>query len=153
MGNPCVHRTQRDRRRRSLPAQDGLFTLIERSGDGDTIAVIDVIVDAVDGARVDNLAETLAAPETALVTLTITEAGYAVDAEGRPDTGQDAVASDLEWLSSHFADDDLDLSTGPQTALARLLTGLEARRRADAGPIAVVSCDNLPGTAISRVRP
>ncbi|MGO3192224.1 MAG: mannitol dehydrogenase family protein, partial [Microbacterium sp.] len=128
-----------------LAAQDGLYTLIERSGDGDSLAIIDAIVDAVDGARVDILAETLAAPETALVTLTITEAGYAVDGEGRPDTGLDAVASDLEWLSSHLADDDLDLSTGPQTALARLLTGLEARRRADAGPIAVVSCDNLPG--------
>lgn len=128
-----------------LAAQDGLYTLIERSGDGDSLAIIDAIVDAVDGARVDILAETLAAPETALLTLTITEAGYAVDGEGRPDTGLDAVASDLEWLSSHLADDDLDLSTGPQTALARLLTGLEARRRADAGPIAVVSCDNLPG--------
>ncbi|WP_194420598.1 mannitol dehydrogenase family protein [Microbacterium abyssi] len=128
-----------------LAGQDGLYSLIERSGDGDSIAIIDAIVDAVDGSRVDILAETLASPETALVTLTITEAGYAVDAAGRPDTSQDAVASDIEWLRTHLRAEEIDLRTAPQTALARLLTGLEARRRADAGPIAVVSCDNLPG--------
>lgn len=128
-----------------LAAQDCLYSLIERSADGDSITVIDAMVDAVDGARVDVLAETLADPATALVTLTITEAGYAVDAAGRPDTAQDAVASDLAWLREHLVTEELDLSTGPKTALARLLAGLEARRRAGAGPIAVVSCDNLPG--------
>jgi fructuronate reductase len=56
------------------------------------------------------------------------------------------VASDAEWLRANLTADELDLSSdGPQTALARLLVGLEARRRADATPIAVVSCDNLPG--------
>ena len=128
-----------------LAAQDGLYSLIERSADGDSITVVDAIVDAVDGARVDVLAETLAEPETAIVTLTITEAGYAVDADGRPDTAQSAVVSDVEWLRAHLGAADLDLTTAPQTALARLLTGLEARRRAGGAPIAVVSCDNLPG--------
>jgi len=128
-----------------LAAQDGLYSLIERSGSRDSITIIDAIVDAVDGARVDILADTLAAPETALVTLTITEAGYAVDAAGRTDAGHEVVASDLAWLRTHLGTHDLDLSSGPQTALARLLVGLEARRRAGAGPIAVVSCDNLPG--------
>jgi fructuronate reductase len=129
-----------------LAAQDGLYSLIERSADGDSITIVDAIVDAVDGARVDVLAETLADPETALITLTITEAGYAVDADGCPDTAQGAVASDAEWLRANLTADELDLSSdGPQTALARLLVGLEARRRADATPIAVVSCDNLPG--------
>ncbi|MGO2684712.1 MAG: hypothetical protein ACTIAA_10830 [Microbacterium sp.] len=75
-----------------LAAQDGLYTLIERSGDGDSLAIIDAIVDAVDGARVDILAETLAAPETALVTLTITEAGYAVDGE---------VVPTRDWMPWH----------------------------------------------------
>lgn len=128
-----------------LSAQDGLYSLIERSGDGDSITLIDAIVDAVDGSRVDVLAETLADPETVLVTLTITEAGYAVDADGRLDTTQKAVASDLEWLRTRLAAGELDLTTAPHTALARLLAGLESRRRAGTGPIAVVSCDNLPG--------
>ncbi|MGM7698852.1 mannitol dehydrogenase family protein [Microbacterium sp. A84] len=128
-----------------LAAQDGLYSLIERSGAGDSITLIDSIVDAVDGARIDILAATLAEPATALVTLTITEAGYAVDAEHRPDLNNAAVAADVKWLRANLAADVLDLSTAPQTALARLLVGLEARRRAAAGAIAVVSCDNLPG--------
>ncbi|GGD63172.1 mannitol dehydrogenase family protein [Microbacterium murale] len=128
-----------------LDAQDGLYSLIERSAAGDSIALIDSIVDAVDGARVDVLAETLADPATALVTLTITEAGYALDAAHEPDLADETVAADVEWLRTHLAADRLELSSAPTTALARLLVGLEARRRADAGPIAVVSCDNLPG--------
>ena len=32
-----------------------------------------------------------------------------------------------------------------RTAPARLVAGLAARRRAGAGPIALVPCDNLPG--------
>lgn len=128
-----------------LAAQDGLYSLIERSGDGDSIAIVDAIVDAIDGSRVDILAATLASPTTALVTLTITEAGYTMDADGHADTNQAVVVADVEWLRAHLGAADLDLSTGPQTVLARLLAGLEARRRADAGPIAVVSCDNLPG--------
>ena len=32
-----------------------------------------------------------------------------------------------------------------RTAPARLVAGLAARRRADAGPVAVVPCDNTPG--------
>jgi len=61
--------------------------------------------------------ELMAAPTTAAVTLTITEGGYSFDG---------AI---------------------PPVALARLARGLEARRRAGAGAIALVSCDNLPSNA------
>ncbi|PPF45418.1 oxidoreductase [Pseudoclavibacter sp. AY1F1] len=98
----------------ALQAQDGLYTLIERSVVSDRAEIIDVITEAVDGADVAHLERTLADSATALVTLTITEAGY------QPST---------EPLRS---------------TLHRLALGLEARRLADAGPIALVSCDNLP---------
>ncbi|MEV5896242.1 mannitol dehydrogenase family protein [Nonomuraea fuscirosea] len=65
----------------------------------------------------DDLAARLAAPQTAVVTLTITEKGYR--RTPRPD--------------------------GPPTAIGRLVAGLRARAAADAGPLTVVSCDNLPG--------
>jgi len=128
-----------------LRAQDGLYTVIQRSATHDSHTIVDAIVDAVDGARVDVLARSIAAPETALVTLTITEAGYAVDADHRPDLTQDAVAADAAWLRARLGSADPLADGAPRTALARLLVGLEARRRADAGPIAIVSCDNLPG--------
>jgi fructuronate reductase len=66
----------------------------------------------------------LAAPEVAAVTLTVTEAGYRRDAadEAALRSGSGTVV----------------------TAPGRLVAGLLARRRADAGPLALVSCDNLP---------
>ncbi|MEO3805923.1 mannitol dehydrogenase family protein [Nonomuraea sp. B1E8] len=60
----------------------------------------------------DDLAARLSAPETAVVTLTITERAYRRD---------------------------------PRGAIGGLVAGLRARAAADAGPLTVISCDNLPG--------
>jgi len=95
-----------------LAAQDGLFTLIERGPETDEVSVLGSLVEAGPGDA-SRVAELLAAPATAIVTLTITEAGYRLD-ERTP------------------------------LALSRLVMGLEARRLARGGPLAVVSCDNLP---------
>ena len=127
-----------------IAAQDGLYSLLERSVEGDSATVIDAISEAVDGARVDRLVEHVAAPATALVTLTVTEAGYALDGDGRPDVANPSVAADIEWLRRNLDAAQFDLSDAPRTALARLLAGIEARRRAGAGALAIVSCDNLP---------
>lgn len=61
---------------RVLAAQDGLFTLIERGGEGDRFEVVGSIAEAADGADTARLDALLAAPSTALVTLTVTEAVY-----------------------------------------------------------------------------
>jgi fructuronate reductase len=106
----------------TLSAQDGLFTVVERSGAGDAFEVVSSIVEAVDGADVGRFVELLAAPSTALVTLTITEAAYGLG------------AADVPVL----------LAGGePVTPMGRLVAGLDARKNHDAGPVAVVSCDNL----------
>lgn len=99
-----------------LAEQDGVFTVVERSGSGDSFEVVGSIVEAVDGADVGRLTELVAAPTTAVITLTITESAYAADIAG---------------------------SAEGSTPLARLVTALAARRDAESGPIAVVSCDNL----------
>jgi fructuronate reductase len=99
-----------------LAAQDGLYSLVERGSAGDEVSVIGSLVEAHPGDS-PRFAELLAAPATAVVTLTITEAGYRVDGDS------------------------------PPLALGRLALGLAARRRAEAGPLAVVSCDNLPGNS------
>ena len=132
-----------------LAAQDGLYTLIERSDDGDRVSVIPSIVEAVDGANLRRMVELIGSPTTAVVTLTITEAGYRLTSDGLPDLADPAVTADIAWLSRALAADELpdldsDREAGPRTTLARLLLGLDARRRAGAGPIAVVPCDNLP---------
>ncbi len=125
-----------------LEPQDGLYTLIQRADDGDEFTVIRSISEAVDGADLDRLAALLADPAVAIVTLTITEAGYRLDADGRADFNDQATAADLEALAGASVS---GYAASPTTALGRLVLGLDARRRAGAGPIAVVPCDNIPG--------
>ncbi|MCU1578137.1 MAG: oxidoreductase [Rhodoglobus sp.] len=59
-----------------LARQDGLFTLVERGPQRDLPQVVPSIVQAIEGARVDRLAELVAAETTVAVTMTVTEAGY-----------------------------------------------------------------------------
>nr|WP_142122619.1 mannitol dehydrogenase family protein [Arthrobacter sp. SLBN-122] len=141
----------------ALTAQDCLYTLVERSAGGDSFEVIGSIVEAVDGADVARLCQLVAAPETAVVTLTITEAAYGLAADGTFDADAPGVADDLRALSAAAAG---ETSTSgepsapggtaasgearvPGTPLGRLVWALAARKDSGAGPIAVVSCDNL----------
>jgi fructuronate reductase len=133
-----------------LAGQDGLYTLVERSASGDSFELISAIVQAHDGADLAAFVDLVAAPATALVTLTITEAGYHLGADNALDTGSPAMKADATALRDILTD-----RTGvpamaagaPQTPIGRLLVGLAARRQAGAGPLAVVSCDNLADNA------
>ncbi|GAA4028737.1 mannitol dehydrogenase family protein [Arthrobacter methylotrophus] len=122
-----------------LAAQDGLYTVVERADAGDSFEVIGSIVEAVDGADVDRFVQLLAAPLTTLITLTITEAAYRLDVDGKLDSRAPDVAADLALLSGGVG----RASSKPTTPLGRLVLGLAARRDSDAGPLAVVCCDNL----------
>ncbi|TNB75798.1 mannitol dehydrogenase family protein [Arthrobacter sp. BB-1] len=119
----------------ALAAQDGLFTLVERADGGDSFTVVGSIVEAVDGADVQRLADLVAAPGTAVITLTITEAAYGIGSDGQLDRTAPDVAADLALLASGKGQ--------PTTPLGRLVFALAARRAASAGPLAVVCCDNL----------
>lgn len=119
----------------ALAEQDGLYTVVERGDAGDSFATVSSIVEAVDGADVGRLTALVAAPATAVITLTITEAAYRLRADGSLDTGAADVAADLALLASG--------SGYPTTPLGRLVLALAARRAAGTGPLAVVCCDNL----------
>jgi fructuronate reductase len=123
-----------------LAPQGGVYSLVERSDSGDALTIVTSIVEAVDGADVERLVALLALPSTAIVTLTVTEAGYRLTPDGAPDLSDPAVVADLAGFPS----------APPQTVLGRLLLGLAARRSAGAGPIAIVPCDNMPdnGTVV-----
>jgi fructuronate reductase len=122
----------------ALAAQDGLFTIIERSATGDSFEVVGSITEAVDGADVHRLGELISSPETAIVTLTITEAAYGLDSTGKFDAKAPGFAKDVATLAGASG-----MGATPMTPLGRLVLALAARREAAAGPIAVVSCDNL----------
>lgn len=142
-----------------LAAQDGLYTLVERATDGDRHQLITAVVEAHDGAALRTLSGLLASPDTAVITLTITEAGYRLasdshdDGDGpRLDDADPLVAGDVAALREHGLGAGATQGSGPEdvdgtrvrTAAGRLVVGLAARRAAGAGPVAVVSCDNLP---------
>ena len=74
----------------------------------------------------------IADPAVRIVTLTVTEKGYRLD----PVTGELIPGADL--------DADLGTDRPPETIPGLLTRGLAERCRAGAGPIAIVSCDNLP---------
>lgn len=100
----------------SLNAQGGRYGLIVRGPEQDEVRIVDVIDEVHPASDVEALVRLLADPFTAVVTLTITEKGYAA--------GSDPATS----------------------APARIALGLKARREAGVEePIALVSCDNLTG--------
>jgi fructuronate reductase len=116
-----------------LQPQDGLYSVLVR-GEHTSLrvagAVRDLLFAAEEGERLQGL---LAAPATRLVTLTVTEKGYRHDpATGRLRHGDPDVAADLAGAAL------------PRTVVGQLVRGLQARRAADAGPITLLSCDNLP---------
>lgn len=129
---------------RLLGPQDGLYTLTMRAPTGDTVEVVPNILEAHDGSRLDRLVALLSDPAVALVTLTVTEAGYRLRPGGAFDPDDPLAARDVADLARVLRGGGNMTDAALQSPLGRLLIGLEARRRADAGPIAVVPCDNIP---------
>jgi fructuronate reductase len=122
----------------ALIPQDGLYTLVTRAGEGDRFDVIGSLSRAHPATDHEAWLAYAASPDLRIVTLTVTEAAYFRAAAGGLDLDQPLVRSDLETLKA-------DATALVQTAPARLVAGLSARRRADAGPITLLPCDNLPG--------
>ncbi|QHT58307.1 mannitol dehydrogenase family protein [Cellulomonas sp. H30R-01] len=136
----------------TLAGQRCVYTLVERGPDGDTADEIESLVEAHDGTRGARWRALLSRPEVGVLTLTVTEAGYCRDATGGLDAADPVVASDTRLLRRLVAGRG-GTGTAATTAPGKVLDGLRARRAAGAGPIAVVSCDNLPhnGAVLRRV--
>jgi fructuronate reductase len=127
-----------------LTRQGGRYTLLVRGSQGDEPLIIPVIDRAYAGDDLDAWRTHLAAPQTAVLTLTVTEVAYLRGpGGGLDDTSADVRADVVAWRQGEPV----------RTVPGRLLAGLSERRVYRGGPIAVVCCDNLPdnGTAVSRV--
>lgn len=128
---------------RPIAAQDGLYSLLVRASGGDSVSVIRSIVRAADGSAPDQVLPAIAAPETAIITLTVTEAGYRLGGGGAIDLADPVIAADLE-LAREVVGGARAPRSVPVSALGRLLVGLELRRRVGAPGLAIVPCDNMP---------
>ena len=140
------------RMRDALAAQDGLYTLVLRHGDGSwDVRVIGSIVEylfAPDDPEA--VVEKLAAPATRIVSLTVTEGGYNLDAV----TGE-FNSSDASVLA------DLRPGARPRTVFGLVTEALARRRHRGIPAFSVLSCDNIQGnghvsqrafTAFARLR-
>ena len=130
----------------ALTTQQGLYTLITRASVDDRFEVVASVSRAHPGTDQEGWLACLASPDVGAVTMTVTEAGYLLGADGGLDRDRPQVQADVEALRR-------DRSTLVRTAPARLVAGLAARRDAEAGPLALVPCDNLPsnGDVVGRV--
>jgi fructuronate reductase len=121
---------------RDLAAQDGLYTLLVRAADGDRPEIVSAVSTV--SAELDDWRHCFARPELALVTTTVTEAGYRRAPDGGLDTGDPEVAADIAALTAHGTDAEV------VTAPGKLALGLAVRRARDLPGLAVVPCDNVP---------
>jgi mannitol 2-dehydrogenase len=140
------------RMRDVMAAQDGLYTLVLRHGDGTWDArVIGSIIEFLFAADDPGAAiEKMAAPTTRIVSLTITEGGYNLDAvTGEFDSSAAAVAADLRPGAI------------PRTVFGLVTEALARRRERGIPAFTILSCDNVQGnghvsqrafTAFARLR-
>jgi mannitol 2-dehydrogenase len=122
------------RMKQVLDAQDGLYTLVLKHSDGTyeprVIGSIVRYLYAPDDPEA--VIETMAAPSTRIVSLTITEGGYNIsDVTGRFDATNPDVAGDLAP------------GAVPRTAFGLVTEALRRRRQRGLPSFTVMSCDNL----------
>lgn len=130
----------------ALSPQDCLYTLVTRAAEADRFEVISSVSRA---HPADDHAAWLAyfaSPEVKAVTITVTEAGYLRAADGGLNRDRSDVGTDAHALRT-------DPTAPVESAPAKLLAGIAARRRAEAGPLTIIPCDNLSdnGVAVARV--
>ncbi len=123
-----------------LAAQDWLTTVVELDPHGLSARVIGSMIDfvPVDGPQI---IARMADPAIRIVSLTVTEGGYFIDALT---DGFDTKHADIVH--------DAQQPDQPRTAFGMILAALRARRDAGVAPFTVLSCDNLPenGHVVSR---
>ena len=118
--------------RRRLAAQDWLTTVVDLSADGSSARIVGSMVDFCE-VRAGAIIARLSDPAIRIVSLTITEGGYFIDATtGGFDTAHPEIRHDAQ-----NPDD-------PQTVFGVLLSALEERRDREIAPFTVLSCDNVP---------
>lgn len=108
----------------ALLGQDCLYTLVERGADRTCTQIVGSIVDFID-AHLDKsaLIDAIAAPSTQIVSLTVTEGGYPTNTSG------------------HF--DAKSRNASSNSAFAAIIAGLVKRKADGAGPVTIMSCDNV----------
>ncbi|MFE2181977.1 mannitol dehydrogenase family protein [Streptomyces sp. NPDC059455] len=120
---------------RAMRDQEMAYAVVEITPDDTRVTVPAVHTGTlVATEQPDDLLDALAAPATAVITLTVTEHGYTFSPRtGGLDLDAPAVQADLRG------------DTPPRTTIGQIVRGLQRRMRTHARPVTVLSCDNLVG--------
>ena len=125
---------QSPRARDALAPQNGAYMAVERGPEGDVarqIGSIRTVLVAPEDPQA--VIAAMAAPETRIVTLTVTEKGYCHNPRsGRLQADHPDILHDLVHPQA------------PRSAIGFLVAGLERRFASGLPPFTVLSCDNLP---------
>jgi mannitol 2-dehydrogenase len=119
--------------RDKLKAQDFLTTVVEQDNNKTAARITAPMIDIIAPGDVATLIETLADPKIRVVSMTITEGGYFIDASGRFNPAHPAIAEDGRNPQS------------PKTVFGLILAGLKERKARGVTPFTIMSCDNIPG--------
>lgn len=121
------------RMREALKAQDCLSTVIELDPAGKSARRIGSMIDFLP-VQPDNAAliTAMSRPEIRVVSLTVTEGGYFIN----------AATGEFDPTHPEIVD---DAASPHRTAFGAIIAALKLRRAAGIPPFTVMSCDNLPG--------
>ncbi|WP_274425686.1 mannitol dehydrogenase family protein [Chelativorans sp. YIM 93263] len=125
-----------EKMRQLLARQDNLTTVVEQDADRSTARVTGAMIDYLEPGDTAATIAKLADPAIRIVSLTITEGGYFIDASGRFDPAHPDIAAD------GAAPED------PVTVFGLIAAGLKRRRAAGIPPFTVMSCDNIPHNGV-----
>ncbi|MDO6718660.1 mannitol dehydrogenase family protein [Psychrosphaera sp. 1_MG-2023] len=127
----CAIALNSNRVKQQLEPQQGLYTLVEQ--DNTTQYSIIGSVKEVLALQEDfsQVVSRLTDATTKIVTLTITEKGYCLDAKGRLDCNHPIIKRDL--LNAER----------PESAIGLLFLACKIRHQQNTSPLTVISCDNL----------
>lgn len=119
--------------RDKLKDQDFLTTVVEQDNNKTAARVTAPMIDIIPPDDRAALIEKLADPAIRIVSMTITEGGYFIDASGHFNASHPAMVRDAENPQD------------PATVFGLILAGLKLRRDRNVPPFTIMSCDNIPG--------
>ncbi|MFC5756070.1 mannitol dehydrogenase family protein [Rhizobium sp. GCM10022189] len=122
--------------RDKLAAQDFLTTVVEQDNNRTAARVTAPMIDILPVGNADVIIAKLADPAIRIVSMTITEGGYFIDASGKFNPAHPAIAADGQNPAA------------PKTVFGLIVAGLKARKEKGIAPFTVMSCDNIPHNGV-----
>ena len=119
--------------RQKLAAQDFLTTVVEQDNNKTAARITAPMVDILPVGDTDAIIAKLADPAIRIVSMTITEGGYFIDANGDFNPAHPAILADAQNPNT------------PKTVFGLIIAGLKIRRDKGLASFTVMSCDNIPG--------